>query len=321
MKRALVLSGGGAKGAFQYGALRYILQHQAAGTDPAAYFQIISGVSVGALNGAMLAQNRARELDDLWSSVTAKSIYTGRMGLASILWRLLIHSMGILSNKPLTELIRQYISLASIDPRCDFRFGTVSVESGLYYSFHATEFDDEEAFRNGILASTAMPVIWPPVTSITTKAGQTYRQLIDGGIRNLSPLGDVIDDDPDEVVVINCNAEEFRPDPDPARNMLKIAQRALTEITLNEIFRQDLRQFLHINAIVRQLPAGVTVKRPDGSPYKKYRCILIEPDGDLGDALDFSRERIDRYIQEGFDAARRAYGNPAGPLPRQGPMG
>jgi len=48
--RALVLSGGGAKGAFEVGALWHLIKHRKCD------FQDISGVSVGALNGAILAQ-------------------------------------------------------------------------------------------------------------------------------------------------------------------------------------------------------------------------------------------------------------------------
>jgi NTE family protein len=152
-----------------------------------------------------------------------------------------------------------------------------------------------------------MPVVWPPVKSITSGSGQVYRQLVDGGIRNVSPLGDVIDSEPDEVVIINCNSEDFQPYANLAKNMLKIARRALTEITLNEIFLQDIRAFLHINNIITQLPPEVIVKKLNGTPYKKYHSILIEPDHDLGDALDFDREKINQHIKEGYKAAQKVY--------------
>jgi NTE family protein len=140
-----------------------------------------------------------------------------------------------------------------------------------------------------------------------TSAGTNYCQLVDGGVRNISPLGDVIDYDPDEVVIINCNSEDFQPYSDPAKNMLKIAVRVLTEITINEIFRQDMREFLHINGIISQLPPGVEVRRTDGTVYKKYQSILIEPGYDLGDALDFSRDKIHLHIKEGYRTAQKAY--------------
>lgn len=308
MKRALVLSGGGAKGAFQYGALRYIVENELQDKQPSEYFQIISGVSVGSLNGVMMAQNRFLQLTDIWDHISQAQVYKGSLGLLHIFWRLITHQLSVLTNDPLKALIYRHVSLEEVRRSgCDFMFGTVSVDTGLYYAFHAHDFDEEKQFLEGILASSSMPVIWPPVPEIKTKAGLTYTQLVDGGVRNISPLGDVIDFDPDEVVVINCNAEDFHPYPDPARNMIKIAVRVLTEITLNEIFRQDIREFLHINAILKQLPPELKIKRSDGTFYKHYDCILIEPDHDLGDALDFDRKKIDQHIHDGYETARAAY--------------
>lgn len=309
MKRALVLSGGGAKGAFQFGALRYIVEREMGGAQPADYFPIISGVSVGALNGVMMAQNRFQELAGIWNHISRDQVYTGNLKLLRILRRLVTHRLSVLDNAPLQHIIRNNASLQRVqESGCDFMFGTVSIDTGLYYAFHAKDFDEERQFQDGVLASAAMPVLWPPVEKIVTKAGLSYTQLVDGGARNISPLGDVIEYEPDEVVVINCNAEAFTPYPDPARNMIKIAIRVLTEITLNEIFRQDIREFLHINKILKQLPPGVSVKRPDGTYYKHYKCVLIEPDHDLGDALDFSREKLDLHMREGYEAAQKAYG-------------
>ncbi|TAN17055.1 MAG: hypothetical protein EPN37_07405 [Chitinophagaceae bacterium] len=308
MKRALVLSGGGSKGAFQYGALRYIVDHEMHGGLPAYYFNIISGVSVGSLNGVMLAQNHFEALTYLWENITTKDIYKGNLDIIRIFWKLLTHKLGVLNDQPLQDLIDKNISLKAVDQtHCDFMFGTVSLDSGLYYSFHAYDFDDEDQFRNGILASSSMPVLWPPVAEVRNKEGIPFRQLVDGGIRNVSPLGDVIDYNPDEVVIINCNAHDFKPYPNPAKNMIKIAARALTEITINQIFQQDIREFLHINDIISQLPDGVKVKKTDGTFYKKYKSILIEPSYDLGDALDFSRYKIDRSIQEGYEAAKKTF--------------
>lgn len=308
MKRALVLSGGGSKGAFQYGALRYLFDHEMQGEPPAHYFNIISGVSVGALNGVMLAQNHFTALTQLWENITTNDIYKGNLHIIRIFWRLLTHKLGVMNNKPLQDLIYKNISLKEVDQvHCDFMFGSVSLDSGLYYTFHTHDFDDEDQFRHGILASSSMPVIWPPVKEIHNKEGIPFRQLVDGGIRNVSPLGDVIDFNPDEVVIINCNALDFKPYPDPAKNMIKIAARALTEITINQIFRQDIREFLHINDIIRQLPEGVKIKKADGTFFKKYKSILIEPSHDLGDALDFSRYKIDSHIQDGYEAAKKVY--------------
>jgi NTE family protein len=61
-KTALVLTGGGAKGAFQFGAEQYAREVKGYEWD------VIAGVSVGALNGTMLAMHKYRELEELWTS-------------------------------------------------------------------------------------------------------------------------------------------------------------------------------------------------------------------------------------------------------------
>ncbi|HEY4758315.1 MAG TPA: patatin-like phospholipase family protein, partial [Chthoniobacterales bacterium] len=55
MKRALVLSGGGLKGAFQAGAIYHLIVHRSCD------FSEIAGVSVGSLNAVILAQAQRDE--------------------------------------------------------------------------------------------------------------------------------------------------------------------------------------------------------------------------------------------------------------------
>ena len=60
-------------------------------------------------------------------------------------------------------------------------------------------------FSEAVLASTVMPIIWEPLD-----ISPQYRSMVDGGVRNISPLGDILDEDPAEIVIINCNAGEIR---------------------------------------------------------------------------------------------------------------
>src|SRR5690606_8908634 len=104
-------------------------------------------------------------------------------------------------------------------------------------------FDNDDDFAAAILASSAMPVIWPPVPKVAVQeTEQVIQNAIDGGLRNTSPLRDVvdfIDQDPSgapyEVWIINCNSGYIVP-ADRQWNIADIALRALTEITLAEIF-------------------------------------------------------------------------------------
>ena len=63
--------------------------------------------------------------------------------------------------------------------------------------------------------------------------------MVDGGVRNVSPLGDVLDSDPDEVVVINCSPQASPALNRPLGNALDVGIHAL-DLALNEIFVTDL---------------------------------------------------------------------------------
>lgn len=306
MKRALVLSGGGAKGAFQFGALRYIHEHLESG-DPAFRFDIIAGVSVGALNGVMVAMDKHDQLEHIWHTITKDQVYKGSLSPLSAVLRIIFGKKGVLSNAPLYKMLEQYVFLNDISAKCDLRLGAVSLISGEYVVLRAAEIPDDTNLRRAVLASTAIPVIWAPVTLVQTDA-EAARELVDGGARNISPLGDVIKQNPDEVTIINCDPEAVAPDEHAAKNMFTIAMRSLADIVLNEIFRSDVREFLRINDLVRQAgEQGITLTKPDGTPYVKYRSYLIEPKQDIGDTLDFSRELLEKRISLGYAAAREVF--------------
>lgn len=161
-KIALVLSGGGAKGAFQVGAMKYIREKI---IPQYADFRIsiIAGVSVGSLNGVLLAQNHFAELWSLWNSLESKNIYKGRINVAGFVWRLLKGKKSLLSSAPLKALIDQHVFLEKVDPSIRFRIGTVSLVTGNYHYFQPSQFENNVEFRKAVLASALMPVIWEPV--------------------------------------------------------------------------------------------------------------------------------------------------------------
>jgi len=309
MKRALVLSGGGAKGAFQLGALEYIRENKPSFFD----FSIIAGVSVGSLNAVMLAQDKFTELQKLWTDISNDKVYTGTMpqGFFEYLWlviRILFGARSILGIKPLIRQIENDVNLADI--KTDYRCGFVSLVTGEYVPCKHTDFgNDNENFRKAILSSSCMPVIWEPVDEVKVKAG-IYQQLVDGGVRNVSPLKDVIVDNPDEIIIINCSTNNLQEDPEAGKNIFRIAERSLVDIAINEIFRGDIEEFVKTNDIVRQCAEkGITIFRDNDhtEPYKYFNAIIIEPETDLGDNLNFSRDAIDERRRLGWKAAEAAF--------------
>jgi len=320
MKRALVLSGGGARGAFELGALEYIREKQPSYFD----FQIIAGVSVGSLNGVMLAQDKFETLQKLWADISDDKVYSGQIPKTlfeyiGLILKILFGRRSILGIEPLIKQINASVNLA--DVKTDYRCGFVSLVSGEYIPCKHVEFGgDNENFRKAILASSTMPLIWEPVDKIKI-GNETYDELVDGGVRNISPLKDVIVDQPTEIIIINCSTGESHPAPDAGKSIFKIAQRALTDITINEIFRGDIEEFVKTNDIVKQCDGKLTLYRDKekGEVYKYFKSIIIEPLVALGDSLDFSSEQIQRSRQAGYAAAEAAFAKEeATPKPQTG---
>lgn len=309
-KIALVLSGGGAKGAFQLGALKYIYE-ELIPKYPEFRFSIIAGVSVGSLNGVMLAQNKYEELLKIWENINNSMVYKGKISLSGFVWRLLKGKNSLLSHQPLKALLNKHVHLENMDEHVAFRAGTVSLLNGEYYYFNADQFSSNVEFRKAILASALMPVIWEPVASISSTKG-IFLDMVDGGIRNNSPLRDVLDLNPEEVVIINCSPfkKALEIDEKATNNIFQIAKRSLVEIAMNEIFIGDLKKYLKVNELVKQAQdKGVELQHTNGKAYRYFKTVLINPEAYLGDVLNFEQHAIQAHIAAGNAAARKAFEN------------
>jgi len=201
MKRALVLSGGGARGSFQAGVVAGLVE------DQNIDFEILHGVSTGALNAVFLAQastagdslanlaQRSRELGQMWRSFTGNSsIYTRRFGFAG----LAAGANSLYDNAPLRRLIEQNLDLAALSASGrSYACGFVSLTSGGY----AERTHQHPRIAEGVLASASIPVAFPFVEQ---RGGNDELEdvLVDGGVRNLSPLGSVFRQEPDEIYLV-----------------------------------------------------------------------------------------------------------------------
>jgi NTE family protein len=292
MKRALVLSGGGAKGAFQIGALEYLIEKMGMS------FDIIAGVSVGALNGTLIAMNRLDRLKEIWRTIDRDRVMTGKFDwLAGV--RMLFGAKSIYSNKPLWELIQREVDPSQI--KIPLLIGVVSLRTGKYLDINPIH----SGFKQLVLASTTIPIVWTPI-----QVSQELRDMVDGGVRNVCPLGSVIDQDPTEIVIINCSKAGDKPEVQQFKNALDIGQRTV-DILTDEIFLGDMKEFLRINRLVLQAKdKHIELLKENGKPYIFFKNTLIEPSEPMGDTLDFSRAALDRRRQHGWDMAARACGEP-----------
>jgi len=342
MKHALVLAGGGARGAFQVGMLETLVNDQ--GLD----FQIIRGVSVGALNAAFLAQAsigqtpaeslanlqaQVQQLVGIWTQEISGNhdVYAERPGGVA---GFALGADSLYSLEPLKRLLARYLSNDRLrDSGRNFTVGAVSLVSTFYKQYGP----DDPDFVQKILASSAIPTVFPFVDT-----GDDI--LVDGGVRNITPLGDVFAAQPDAIYVLLTSQIEHTPTGDrgvPEEtynqwsddwlgtkiNGLDVLKRAVG-ILSDETYISDIQGALAWNAVVQHIEAVGAFADDPGVPdalrqaiqqlrdtvtthiEKRYVPInVLAPQQWYGqrcdnDSLDFSPTSIQDAIEHGRWVAR-----------------
>jgi predicted patatin/cPLA2 family phospholipase len=212
----LVLSGGGAKGAYGAGVAKAIAAYREkkALTNPICYI----GASAGALNAYLLSAGGADELVKFWLSATNRSVLGVRITNAKfqVLCRWtarLFHRhqpFSIYPNKALRRLI--HANLRITDLKQPLIIAATDYTQGRLKSFYVSELIDEfverdrkqpvarqrlrhfrrtendEQLVNALLASAAIPIFFPPVeVSVKYNRVTETSWYVDGGIGNNTP--------------------------------------------------------------------------------------------------------------------------------------
>ncbi|MGM0460712.1 MAG: patatin-like phospholipase family protein [Bacteroidota bacterium] len=291
-KRVLIMSGGGSKGAFQAGVIEQLSKQ---GWKPDA----VAGISVGALNGVMVATGKAGELVSIWKDLREEQVLKrrriDRKAKSYLLHKIGLDkpTLGFFDNSPLKKKVRESVGNKFV---MDFYCGTVNIESGEYKEHVARPMMVPWNYLDAVVASTAIPVVFDPVKL----DGQLH---VDGGVRHINPIGRILQDhSPEEIVFITTRTLEGEKEPKNVKDIVNIATQTL-HIMLDEIFLKDLREFMRINELVRQAEKqGATLKKASGTPYKVFKASLYQPQEPLGDSLNFSNEQANRNITIGLEA-------------------
>ncbi len=319
--RALVLSGGGAKGAFELGVVDYLVN------DRGIYFDVICGVSTGALNASFLSQGKGydglkeklEQLKQIWFSIESDDdIYLRRLD-----WNF-FRLVALYDNSPLKEKIQKNLNEKEIkDSGVQFRIGVVSLNTGEYIAVN----QDSPSLKEFVLASTAIPVIFSPVRH----KGKLY---VDGGVRNITPLQDAFKalkelpekDGTDEVyVVLSSPLSIKKVSTSETDNILEILKRSV-EIMTTEIYIEDLKYATEINEYIKQTEnlkkqlsqylddetmkkVFSKVKFPHMKKSMRYvQMKVFEPDREYMDSLEFKPEKIKKAFQAGRKKAQEIMG-------------
>jgi len=206
-KRALVLSGGGLKGAFQAGAIYHIIVHRHCD------FREIAGVSVGSLNAVILAQakrddkpeasltnmtERAEKLVEVWHSIrSSKQILKPRW--PGWMWALAVRyglfgAESINTFDPLMHLIQTNVDMDALDRGRPVRVGSVSLWDGTYQEVGPSATfpnNDRKYFLQYVYASALIPIVgkMPRIQqSAQDTDAKQWIQYGDGGILNNTPI-------------------------------------------------------------------------------------------------------------------------------------
>ena len=284
LKNAIVLPGGGSRGAFQLGVLKCLLH------DLETRYDIIKGISVGALNGSFLAQfphgkekESWIELEKLWDNIKENSdIY--QLWYYGILWKVpALWKQSMYNSKALQKMIRKNLDIQKLrSSKKELGVGAISVQSGLYKEF--TQNDD--SIIEGVIASSAMPAL--------LEGARIDGDLwIDGGVQNVVPLDAAIEAGADNIDIILTGPGNPRPFNKKNPNAISVAYRAI-DLEGDEIVKNDLVQ------IAKTMVAAKTAVR------KKIKYRVFKPEYHMiKDSLDFNPKKQEEMKQHGYEVARK----------------
>ncbi len=197
-RTAFVLGGGGNLGSIQVGQLKALFER---GIVP----DVVIGCSVGALNGAAIADDPAmtgvERLEQLWRGLAGKDIFPSSSFGSRGPWRFVRNGLSAYGDTGLRQLISWLPFERFEEAKLPFWVVATSLRLGV-----------ERWFNHGdvtaaLLASTALPGVFPPVTI----DGEDY---IDGGVVNNVPISKAFDLKARKVYVLDVgNLERERTQP------------------------------------------------------------------------------------------------------------
>ena len=203
---ALAMEGGGAKGAYEIGCWQAL---QEAGID----FNAVSGTSVGALNGAMMAMDDLEKAKEVWLNIRFSQVMAVddeamrkllQPGLKGDDLRSLASSLHeIISNKgfdvtPLRKLMEEVVDEDAIRAsRRELFIITYSLSERQELELRARDLKDPGEIRDMLLASAYLPGF-----RNEELRGKRYT---DGGVRDAVPLHILVEEGYKDIIVIRMN--------------------------------------------------------------------------------------------------------------------
>ena len=287
-KIGLILTGGGARAAYQVGVLKAVAEFlPRRAHNP---FHIISGTSAGAFNAVTLAINArqfrvgVKYLDTVWRNFQPHEVYRSDLlgvlrnstrWFAGLVFSTLgigkLHRVSLLDNAPLEKMLARALPCEKIQASIDAGFlHALCITASGYGSGHSVNFYQgveglqpwKRARRMGVatqiearhlLASSAIPFIFPAV-----RINREY--FGDGSMRQIAPISPALHLGAARVLVIGtaqaATDQGERTQMDNYPSLARIAGHALDSIFLDSL-EVDLERLQRINNNLRLIPESV----------------------------------------------------------------
>ncbi|MFT6188970.1 MAG: NTE family protein [Oleispira sp.] len=323
-KIGLILSGGGARAAYQVGVLKAInkILPKTSGNP----YDIIAGTSAGAINGVALASYAEhhhigiRHLERIWTNFKPNLIYrTDFKGVVKTLSRLTRTTLigrkykhdrvSLLDNAPLRGLLSEVIKFDNIQKAidsgalhamCVTGSGLDSGESVSFFQGHYSIVNWQRHRRIGyrsrigidhLMASSAIPMIFPSV-----KINQEY--YADGAVRQLAPISPALHLGAEKILVIGVSGEahkrkekvEATAYPTPASIMGHMLNAAFLDS-----METDVERLQRINRTVDKIPEDVRKKH--GMELKPIELLEINPSSSMDEIAGRHVDELPRVIR------------------------
>jgi NTE family protein len=304
-RKALVLPGAGARGAYQVGVLKAVASLLPKNAPNP--FAVITGASAGAINAAVLAGRAAnferaiRDMERVWANFHARQVYrsdTWTTLKSSLHWlaALVFGGLGVrnpislLDNTPLRALLKRDVRFGGIARAIERgHLEALAITASGYSSARSVTWFQgrpnlqpwtrvrrvgraERIDIDHLMASAAVPFVFPPV-----KIGGEY--FGDGSMRQRAPLSPAIHLGADRMLVIGVRDE--RPDPEPPPNTVpspptfaQLGGYMLDTLFMDGLFT-DLERVSNVNKII----AKAGTERVVG--LRSLHTLLIVPKEDV----------------------------------------
>jgi NTE family protein len=300
-RAGLVLTGGGARAAYQVGVVKAV--RDILGNPVKNPFPIVCGTSAGAINAvsiAVHADNFTRAVGNLlevWENMHCDHVYrtdlvhilrSGARWLSAVMLLSRRNPISLLDNTPLREMLDKSLPFASIQDHIDSgALYAVSVTASGYTSGQSVSFFQGGSGLEGwernqrigaavsmkldyLLASASLPFIFPAI--------KVHREYFgDGSMRQIAPVSPALHLGADRVLVVGTG----RQNPDTARarsniypSLAQIAGHALNSIFLDSLM-VDIERLERINRTVELIPPAVLAA--NSIPLRPIKVLFISP--------------------------------------------